>query len=365
MGRYSFFVNSNDRLFMKVKPFDGKYSVKCSDFFERVDAIQSTSMPVSWFYRPLNSEIEITDRCNQACPHCGMAANHMHYQEYGDDELSDFANELYSLGIPSYSITGGEPFLAFDRLSSLLAAARNKVDVCKITTNGFWGDSAGEYFRIMESNGLFDNKYFVPCLMVSIGEQSTPMATTCRLIKYAVEHYSKEELTLCVSSLSEYGGPSRVDEFVRVYGEAYGALPYGRVYLTEEYYRNSSSIRNTARSVGSRYVEDFMSGPVRCFEQTIGKYILPRLLVKATGEVCTCACFNAPRELKIGNYREASLYDILTAINSNEYVKIIAGSGLQGFRKFLLPEDYENVPCSNECEACAHLIHSYQRRLGL
>ena len=349
---------------MKVRPFDGKYTVNCSDFFEKIDTIQRQTMPNDWIYRPLNSEIEITNRCNQSCPHCGMAANRVDCFEYTKDELAQYVQELYSLGIPSYSVTGGEPFLAFDKLIALIEAAKGKVDICKITTNGFWGDNADAYFKVLELHGLLSNRFFVPCLMVSIGEQSTPMKTTCRIFHYAIEHYSKEELTLCISSLHEYGTASKADEFIQTYRQEFGDVPSGRIYLTENYYRNSRCILEIAKSPGEKRIENYMSGPVRCFEQTIGKYVLPRLLVKATGETCTCACFNAPRELMTGNYRESSLREIIDKINNNKYVNIIARKGLQGFRELLQPEDYTDIPCNNECEACTHLIHSYQKRFG-
>lgn len=358
------FINSNDRLFMKVRPFEGKYSVKCSDFYEKVGRRQSEVLPDDWLYRPLNSEIEITNRCNQSCPHCGMAANHTVYQAYTREELSRFVEELYENGIPSYSITGGEPFLAFDNMTAMIRSSKGKVDVCKITSNGYWGERADQVFDALEEAGLMDNRYFVPCLMISIGEQSTPMKTTCKIFHRAIQRYDRTQLTLCISSLSEYGSPSKVDEFISTYKAEYGDIPAGRIFLTENYYRNSSCIKDNANAVPFRKVEDYMSGPVRCFEQTIGKYVLPRLLVKATGEICTCACFNAPKELKIGNYRQNSIREILEKINDNPVVNIIADKGLHGFKSLLSPSDYVNIPCSNECEACTHLINSYMIRYG-
>jgi hypothetical protein len=246
----------------------------------------------------------------------------------------------------------------------MIRSSRGKVDVCKITSNGYWGERADQVFDALEEAGLMDNRYFVPCLMISIGEQSTPMKTTCKIFHRAIQRYDRTQLTLCISSLSEYGSPSKVDEFISTYKAEYGDIPAGRIFLTENYYRNSSCIKDNANAVPFRKVEDYMSGPVRCFEQTIGKYVLPRLLVKATGEICTCACFNAPKELKIGNYRQNSIREILEKINDNPVVNIIADKGLHGFKSLLSPSDYVNIPCSNECEACTHLINSYMIRYG-
>ena len=46
----SLFVDSNDRLFMKVRPFTGKYAARSDDFFLRVDELQRSKMEVGWKY---------------------------------------------------------------------------------------------------------------------------------------------------------------------------------------------------------------------------------------------------------------------------------------------------------------------------
>lgn len=355
------FINSNDRLFMRVKPFAGKYAAKTADFFYRVNEIQNERMNDTWVYRPINSEIEITSKCNQLCPHCGMAANKHNGISYSEQQLTDYVSQLYDNGIVSFSITGGEPFIAFENMLKMVETSRGKVDVCKITSNGFWGNDPSYYFEKMVSAGLLENQLLVPCLMISIGEQSTPMEDTCAIFAYALSHFSKEEITLCISSLCEYGKESKVNQFIRTYEKMYGTLPHGRIFLTENYYRNSNCIQQNARDVKGRNVADYMMGPVRCFEPTIGKYILPRMLVKSTGVVCTCACFNPPEQLYIGNFRKESVHDILNKINDNIYVKIIAEDGLHNFRHWINTEECKDVTCSNECEACRYLIERFDK----
>lgn len=356
------FINSNDRLFMKVRPFVGKYSVKCIDFYEQIDHLQQKKMDAKWKYRPLNSEIEITNCCNQSCPHCGMAANGLGGIKYTEKELIDFVNQLYENGIPSYSITGGEPFIEFPNMLKMIQASKGKVDVCKITSNGFWGEEPQQYFDALVEAGILENLFFVPCLMISIGEQTTPMEDTCNIFHYAIRNFSKTELTLCISSLSEYGSKSRIEEFLSVYYKYFGNFPENRVFLTENFYRNSKSIRKNASNIDGRNVAKYMEGPVRCFEPTIGKYILPRMLVKADGSVCTCACFNPPEKLRIGNIKEESMRKVLEKINANPYVNIIAEDGLHNFKNWIDIEKCATIPCNNECEACRYLIEEYDKR---
>lgn len=348
---------------MKIKPYSGKYAVKYSDFFERVHRIQSDKMNAHWRYCPINSEIEITNACNQNCRHCGIAAMDIEKQHYEASELIRYIDELNDNGVVSFSITGGEPFLEFENMLQMMNRAVEKVDLCKITTNGFWGKNADEYFDKMVKAGLLKNRLLVPCLMVSIGEQVTPMEYTCNIFHLAIENFDSRELTLCISSLSEYGEPSKVDLFVDTYKKLYGSVPSDRIFLTENYYRTSSMNQNKANHVVGRTVSDYMTGPVRCFEQTIGKYILPRLLIKATGQACTCACFNPPKELYIGNFRENSITEILEKINQNSIVNIIAENGLHGFKRWVDFKKCKNVSCNNECEACSYLIHQYKNSL--
>lgn len=355
----SIFVNSNDRLFMRVRPYAGKYSAKSANFFSLVNDIQNEKMDVSWKYRPINSEIEITSRCNQSCPHCGMSANKHNGISFSEQQLTDYVTQLYDNGIISFSITGGEPFIEFSNMLKMIEKSRGKVYVCKITSNGFWGHDPSYYFEKLVGAGLLENQLLVPCLMISIGEQSTPMEDTCAIFAYALSHFKREKLTLCISSLCEYGEESKVGQFVTTYEKLYGALPHGRIFLTENYYRNSQCMQQNANAVKGRNVADYMMGPVRCFEQTIGKYILPRMLVKSTGAVCTCACFNPPEKLYICNFREESIHEILKKINENEYVRIISEDGLHNFRHWINPKECENVPCNNECEACKYLIETY------
>ena len=350
------FVDSNDRLFMKTRPYTGKYAVRSSDFFQKVSELQLSKMETDWKYRPLNSEIEITSCCNDSCLHCGMGANGMNGERFTSSELISFLDQIYDCGIVSYSITGGEPFLEFDNMVKMISHSAGRVDICKITSNGFWGKDAEGFFERMVAAGLLKNRFFVPCLMISIGEQSTKMEYVCKIFNYAARHFSSEELTLCISSLSEYGQASKVKCFVDIYKKIYGSFPKGRFFLTENYYRNSTSMCYPTKKIPDRYVSTYMSGPVRCFEQTIGKYVLPRIFVRSSGKVCTCACFNPPEQLYIGDIKKQTVREVLHDINANSIVRIIAEDGLHNFRHWIDIDWCKNTPCSNECEACSLLI---------
>lgn len=353
------FVNSADRLFMRIKPFTGKYAVKEAGFFEQVGKRQDACMPNDWVYRPLTAEIEITNKCNQACPHCGMASNGMKGISYGISELEALFQQIYDIGIPSYAITGGEPFVELENMLAIMERFRGKLDVCKITTNGFWGYKAEDYLDKLCQCGLLDNRYFVPCFMLSIGEQTTPMDDICNIIHYISNNFSKEEITICISSLCEYGDRGKKELLIDTYRKLYGEIPSNRLFLTENFYRSSSCMEQIPKDITGRNVGTFLTGPLRCFEPTVGRFVLPHMLVKATGDVCTCGTFNPPKQLQFGNIRKMSLKEILQEINHNEFVRIIAEDGMRNFRHWIPSQEWDKIPCGNECEACGYLINAY------
>ena len=87
---------------------------------------------------PINGGIIINDRCNLKCKHC-VVANLVNQDRSLQDIASDL-DQLYSLGIRSLFIVGGEPFLWRDKgynIDSIIKLAKNKgffkVSVC---TNG-------------------------------------------------------------------------------------------------------------------------------------------------------------------------------------------------------------------------------------
>jgi len=59
-----------------VVPYTGKYAVKTPDVFDQVEAgfARAGLAQTAAAYRPLRVEFELTTRCNDSCPSCGMGA---------------------------------------------------------------------------------------------------------------------------------------------------------------------------------------------------------------------------------------------------------------------------------------------------
>jgi len=115
-------------------PTNGKYAAIKESFYEDIKKWQHTKLGNKYSIRPIQFTFEITNKCNCNCKDCGMAANRLKVSRtvLSTEELNSIIDNLETMGIPSYAITGGEPFLAFDKMCSMINYAKNKVDVIKI-----------------------------------------------------------------------------------------------------------------------------------------------------------------------------------------------------------------------------------------
>lgn len=172
-----------------VEPFKGKYAVKDPRVFDIIRSDWERIGLGETPYRPLRIEFELTTKCNDMCRSCGMGALSLQKgRTLTDGQIATLVDQFESISLPSVAITGGEPFMAMRPLIRFIKRARGIVDISKITTNGSWGSAkrCGLTFDLLVANGLLENRLFVPLLMVSIGEQTTPLEHTCRIIHHAV-----------------------------------------------------------------------------------------------------------------------------------------------------------------------------------
>ena len=175
------FISINKR---QNDPTIGKYSSKNKSFYKDIMSWQQDKYINQYDIKPLQYTFEITNKCNCNCKDCGMAANRIKTKRkvIEEKELKCLVDDLEKCGIPAYAITGGEPFLAFDKMCTMINYSRGRLDVNKIISNGFWGINAEYYFKKLEENGLFENKFFVPSIQISIGEQTVPYEYICNII---------------------------------------------------------------------------------------------------------------------------------------------------------------------------------------
>lgn|GEM_PF-1542196 len=360
-----FVAMHGDELSQELIPYKGKHAVKTSDFFKIVRANQCNTLPGNWFYRPLKVEVELTNGCNISCPHCGMSSKLVdNCDTLPDHILHRIPFELEKLGIPGISITGGEVFTVFHKLLSFIDQCRGAVDIVKLTTNAFWAEtynSAKKYLHQLNDAGIVDTRLFRPVLLISIGEQKVPLTNVVNALIAARDIFSEKELALCISSLSERFGENKLKQLESCYRDLTGkSFPWSQIFLTSRTYILAGRAANDPAFPQRRVPIQKMCKERGCFFQTVGAFVVPTPLIKATGDVYSCAVFGMPDKLKLGNVFRDSFFKLLEAANNNKYINIITKGGLRLLQSYTPKNHLRDVFADNFHEACWHMISHIQ-----
>jgi hypothetical protein len=355
-----------------VMPYEGKYAVRTADVFARVrEGWSAVGLDPDAPYLPMRVELELTTKCGDSCPTCGMGALSLAAgRTLGDGQIGFLLDQFASIGLPSLAITGGEPFDAWRALLRLVEAARGRIDVSKLTTNGSWGTPrrCAPVFGRLERAGRLDSRLFVPLLMVSIGEQSTPLENVARIIHHAVTHYTSRDLNIGVSSLADPAAREhRADDLIRCYEAAYGTFPHDRVHSTLRVYLVNDRLTGQApvHRPGHTTVERWMDACFDCFAPTVGAYVLPTSLMKQNGDWYSCAAFNVPEKLAFGNLLREPARRVLERVNASAYVRRVRdGGGLAGLHRTVPRAFTTGTACTSFCDSCALLIDEHDRVTG-
>lgn len=355
-----------------VEPFKGKYAVKTPKVFDIIragwEAVGLADAP----YRPLRIELELTDKCNDTCRSCGMGALSLRDGvNLSDREIAHIIGEFGKVALPSTSVTGGEPFVAMRPLLRFISEARGVTDISKLTTNGIWGTPkrCGPTFERLVRAGLMDNRLFVPLLMLSIGEQTTPLEDIARIIHHAITEFTNRDLNVAVSSLADPAvRDHKIYPLIRLYEEKYGDFPHDRVHSTMRVYLDNERIDGQAAIVrpGDTSVTRWMRQCYDCFAPTVGAYVLPTALLKRSGDIYACAAFNVPEKLRHGNIYQESLRSVIDRTNSSAYVaQVRQGRGLKGLHDTVPEAVTDSMTCDSFCGSCSMLIDEFEAATGV
>ena len=350
------FISINEK---QTNPRIGKYSSKKDSFYKDIRNWQEGKNIEQYDIKPLQYTFEITNKCNCNCKDCGMAANRIETKRtiIEEPQLKKLVDDLEKVGIPAYAFTGGEPFLAFDKMCATLNYSRGRLDVSKIISNGFWGINAEHYFKKLEENGLFENRFFVPSIQISIGEQTIPYEYICNIIKYASDHYNIDELNIGIIHTRERNlKESKLMILYKTYIEKYGSFPKNRIYLTDSYYVNSNKLAKEKLDVPTDTVYNEIAKCDNTFSQEIGTFVSPKIFMKCNGDCYPCEIFNLHKNMYLGNYFKDGLEKVLNNYNTNKYIRFIREYGTIGFRNVIPKKVLENNECETPCYACEYCI---------
>ncbi|MER6503661.1 hypothetical protein ABT218_31010 [Streptomyces sp. NPDC001455] len=359
---------------MPVVPYTGKYAVAVANPFDIIRAgWRAVGLQEDLPYNPLRLEFEITDGCNDTCGSCGMGAKPLSEgTTLTHDQLDMLVEEFVGVSLPSYAVTGGEPFTQMGALLRIMSRARGRVDLGKLTTNGIWGgeETTIRRFDQLVHAGLLDNRIFVPTLMLSVGEQTTPLERVARIIRYAVTQFTDRELTIALSSLDD---PSRREHqqlfrLLEIYQKQYDTeFPHDRIHSSMRVYLENDRLtdQKAIHRPGNTSVTRWMKNCYDCFAPTVGTYVLPHALMKVNGDVYACAAFNVPEKLRFGNLLREGFRTVLDRVNATAYVRTVRdGGGLAGVGTIVPKETTDAMTCTSFCGSCALLIDKVEALTG-
>jgi hypothetical protein len=147
----------------------------------------------------------------------------------------------------------------------------------------------------------------------------------------------------------------------------YGEFPHDRVHSTMRVYLENERLESQApiNRPGSTSVTRWMKSCYDCFAPTVGTYVLPCALMKANGDLYSCAAFNVPEKLGFGNLFHESFREILARVNSSDYVRTVrAGHGLKGVGQVVSPSVTDRMTCDSFCGSCKLLIDRFEQATG-
>ncbi len=106
-----------------------------------------------------NGGVMANYRCNAACRHCLYASSPKRSSGYISEETAEkVGKQLFLSGCRSVHIGGGEPFLNFNGLITLIKTLnKNRVMIDYIETNAFWAsdsERAKQYIKTLLSLGI-------------------------------------------------------------------------------------------------------------------------------------------------------------------------------------------------------------------
>lgn len=351
-------------LFLSIENNDdytkGKYAGKKQQIFDYIRKWQNEKFVKNLSIKPLQYTFEITNRCNCNCQHCGMMANgNQDKKRLNLCELYGIIDGLFECGIPGYAVTGGEPFIEFNNLCKVICYAKGKVDIIKLISNGFWGENVNYYFSKLINSGLLKNKFFIPNLQISIGEQDVKLEFVCNIINYYVNNFKQSDLHLGIINTRILGKRiSKLEILIDKYEELYGEFPKGRIFLTESNYVNvnlDDKIRKKL-NVPVFCAKDIICDCDNTFQQTIGKFVGPKIFMKCNGDCYPCEIFNLHSAMYLGNYFKDGLAFVLKNLNKNKYIKFIKKYGTKGFNNVIDKKTMESNYFETSCNACEFCI---------
>lgn len=269
----------------------------------------------------------LTLQCNAECKHCLFECSPKKTQKMSRDLTTKTILKAKQLGAEWISLTGGEPFLDTDLLTSLVRYTNNKGIKTEVITNGFWADTPDIAKKTLKP--LVDAGLDVLNLSIDdFHEEFVPFEKTRNAYCAAVELGLK--IVLMVST----GRNSRItaETLPKLLGAVKIQVP-GRVRIKDP---NAVLFETPFTPVGRGAELEYDS---HLFNRVTCTEVLRDIGVKPNGDVLPC-CGPLGSQVTLGNLYKENLDSILENARTDPRFK-----GIQnGF-------DVEGC-YSSKCHAC-------------
>lgn len=300
--------------------------------------------PQEYFYKPLQIELELTNKCNFRCPKCAILDD-VKKAEYGLDTqlIINTLNDAAKMWVYTYSLTGGEPFMRFDDMCHIIREVKD-MDCYKIQTNGSFFDTqkkANLYFEALAKSGFWSkNKYIKPSLRISFWLSNAEQKNYWDKIKYSstyfYDYFDASNTTLWFVASDEIENIEQTKAtFINDFEKNCDVK-----FDDEKYYFRPIYIQPRKKDIlwlSGKWdisIREFLETHQHirsCFENN-ENIPWPKLLIKANGDVYSCVCFS--QVFLMGNIKTDSIKDIIERINTSEILKIIHEKWLIWFLEY-------------------------------
>ena len=259
---------------------------------------------------PYQAHLDITYRCDLDCEHCYLD-NKDSWPELRKDELIDLLDQLYTLGVPTLTWSGGEPFARPD-FFDLLEHARAKGFVSIVKTHG--GNVSAEMAERLVNLGVARVDVSLYSLDDELHDAVTRVPGSLKATLAGVKHMLAVGIRVRASTVTL---PTNFHELpaIRRYAESIGCEYQSANFVHLEHNADKGldalnmdeqTLLKALRQDFGRYVErDRTPRPLSpdsdpCGAGRSSVYITP------DGAVWPCVAFPMP----IGHLREASFEEI-------------------------------------------------------
>jgi D-alanine-D-alanine ligase-like ATP-grasp enzyme len=299
--------------------------------------------PKNYYYRPLQIELELTNKCNFRCNGCAIIDDIEKWEYWLDKEfIIKFLNDAKWTWIYSYTITWWEPFLRFDDMCNIIKNV--DLDCHKIQTNWSFFDSdikANLYLKKLSESWFWkNNKYLKPSIRISFWISNPEQENYWNKIIYSsknfYKYFDKETTTLwfVVSDFVE-NIKNTSENFIHDFEEKVW-IPFDN----DKYYIRSIYIQPEAKKLWK--IDDSYNLNIRDYIKSIDEswscfginesIPWPKILIKANWDVYSCTCFS--QVFLVWNIKNNTIHEIIEKVNNHEIIKIISEKWLMWFLEY-------------------------------